>query len=644
MLKQVCNWLLIQSRPFKTFVVLGNDAVLLMAALGFSFFLRVGDFSTEVGFEQFLLLLAAPLIGLLCFYVTGIYRSVNRQVGTRGLKRIIIGATAMIFIWAFSIQISSIDLIASSGIPRSIYFLFWLISIILIYYSRVIANHIFQSAMHHTQQPSLTFIEGKKGLIYGFSNNSLLFAKEIERTKQYKILGIIDSDKSLHRQKADTFKIYPPQSINQLLENKEITDIFVDESHHSKLNDQKLMQSVQNRSIKIMRIPSIRQISGGFININELKPFHIEDLLGREAVKPDIDLMQQFVTGKVVLVTGAGGSIGGELCHQLTDLAAKAIIMLEQSEAALYQIKCKLEDDRQSEQGKNMPDIIAVLGSVRDESFLERLFKTHKIDIVFHAAAYKHVPLVEENPVEGFYNNTFGTELLTRIAGKQNVERFILISTDKAVRPTNFMGMSKRLAEMIVQAQANHSENSTIYSAVRFGNVLDSSGSVVPLFKKQIAKGGPVTVTDRNITRYFMLINEEVELVITSSAMAKNGNIYVLEMGTPMKIDDLARTMITLAGKSIKSPEMPDGDIEIVYTKLRPGEKMHEELHLTDNVTPSSHPRIMQAEEPYLEYEELQIELAWLENDLRTQDLKSLKVKLMEMNMLSLPTSESPNT
>jgi len=377
--------------------------------------------------------------------------------------------------------------------------------------------------------------------------------------------------------------------------------------------------------VVVKTLPALEEIASGRVEVSDLRPIDVEDLLGRDPVAPELELLTGHVKDKVVMITGAGGSIGSELTRQLLELGPKALVLFELSEVALYEIDMEMEELkwRRSKQRDAPPladtKIIPVLGSVLDRKLVARIISTLGVEVIYHAAAYKHVPLVEVNPFAGLQNNTFGTLTLAEVAKEAGVKRFVLVSSDKAVRPTNVMGASKRLAELILQALAAP-RGATVFTMVRFGNVLDSSGSVVKRFRNQIQAGGPLTVTHPEIIRYFMSIPEAAQLVIQAGAMASGGEVFVLDMGTPVKIDDLARTMIRLSGLEVRDANNPEGDIDIEYIGLRRGEKLYEELLIGENTTGTSHPRIFKNSEPVLAYAELVAALERLDDAIQRQD------------------------
>jgi UDP-N-acetylglucosamine 4,6-dehydratase len=395
----------------------------------------------------------------------------------------------------------------------------------------------------------------------------------------------------------------------------------------------------------VKTLPALEDIASGHVQVSDLRPIDVEDLLGRDPVTPDMELLAANVRGKTVMITGAGGSIGSELTRQLLMLGPKTLVLLELSEVALYDISMEIEDiKRRLQEGGDAAStaVVAVLGSVLDRKLVARTIADRGVEVIYHAAAYKHVPIVETNPFAGLQNNTFGTMVVAEVAKELGVERFVLVSSDKAVRPTNIMGASKRLAEQILQAMAQDNGVSTIFTMVRFGNVLDSSGSVVKLFRTQIKAGGPVTVTHPEVIRYFMSIPEAAQLVIQAGTMATGGEVFVLEMGTPVKIDDLARTMIRLSGLEVRDEKHPDGDIAVAYIGLRPGEKLYEELLIGENTTGTNHPRIFKNSEPIVPFEELTGVLQRLEDAIQLLDENGMQELLRSVVEGYVPASRGP--
>ena len=394
-----------------------------------------------------------------------------------------------------------------------------------------------------------------------------------------------------------------------------------------------ILELARQSHVAVRTLPGLMELAQGHVHTSDLRELDIEDLLGRETVPPDASLSRQNIEGKVVLVTGAGGSIGSELCRQIIRAAPAKLLLLEMSEFALYGVHQELEQMATEADGV-ITELIPLLATVRDEARMREIIQTWRPHTIYHAAAFKHVPLVEHNPAEGIKNNVLGTLTTATIALEEGVCDFVLISTDKAVRPTNVMGASKRLAEMVLQALAETAIANgqiTRFSMVRFGNVLGSSGSVVPLFRQQIKSGGPITLTHADITRYFMTIPEAAQLVIQASAMAKGGDVFVLDMGEPVRIMDLARRMVELSGRTVRDEANPDGDIALEVTSLRPGEKLYEELLIGDNPLPTTHPRIMRAQEEFLPWPMLSAQMALLEQSLNTNDVPAIRSLLQRL-------------
>ena len=422
--------------------------------------------------------------------------------------------------------------------------------------------------------------------------------------------------------------IYHPDRLHDLIINSDIRHVLLAMPSTTRARRAEILQLLKGMPVQVRTLPYMTDIARGRIAVGDLRELDIEDLLGRNPVTPNQILLSRNIAGKTVLVTGAGGSIGSELCRKIVQLRPKCLLLFEASELALYAIHQELEQDI-AESGSI--ELVPLLGTVTDPARLALIMDSWRPATVYHAAAYKHVPLVEHNPAEGLRNNTFGTLVTAQAAAAHGVRDFVLISTDKAVRPTNIMGASKRLAEMVLQALAREHEGKTRFSIVRFGNVLGSSGSVVPLFRRQIKEGGPVTITHEEVTRFFMSIAEAAELVIQAGSMAQGGEVFVLDMGEPVRIADLARNMIELSGLQVRDAQNAKGDIEISVIGLRPGEKLYEELLIDGGELPTIHPRIMKASEPMLAWSELAPILALLEQDIAANDIVGLRERLVSI-------------
>jgi FlaA1/EpsC-like NDP-sugar epimerase len=491
-------------------------------------------------------------------------------------------------------------------VPRTAGILQPLIYFGLVVGVRVIARFMMVDVLGRTQFGGKI----KPVLIYGAGEAGQQLASALRSDPATEVSGYIDDDKRLDGQKLDGIPVYWSRKLPETIAATEATEILLALPNIRRSRRRAIVKELGEHKIKVKTLPQMRDLVAGAVTVNDIRPLDIEDLLGREPVRPNELLLGRTTVGKALLVTGAGGSIGSELCRQIVRLRARKLVLFEMSEFALYAIHKELTAAAR-EQGASAIEIVPVIGTVTDRARLDEVFAVHAIDTVYHAAAYKHVPLVEANPIEAIRNNIIGTRTVVEAAHKARVMDFILISTDKAVRPTNVMGATKRAAEQVVQAYARLNGH-TRFSMVRFGNVLGSSGSVVPLFRQQIEAGGPITLTDLRITRYFMTIPEAASLVIQAAGMARGGEVFVLDMGKPVKIADLARTMVQLSGLSVRDEKHPDGDIEIVEVGLRDGEKLYEELLIGSNPEETKHPRIRMAREDHLAWRELDERLALL--------------------------------
>jgi FlaA1/EpsC-like NDP-sugar epimerase len=437
-------------------------------------------------------------------------------------------------------------------------------------------------------------------IIYGAGSGGAQLVSALVGGDDYLPVAIVDDNVEMHGKRIHGLTVYSPDKLEQLVAERRATGVLLAIPSASRHRRRLVLQRLSEFPVRVQTMPKIRDIVSGKARVDDIKDVDVQDLLGRDAVPPNLKLMDACIKGKVVMVTGAGGSIGSELCYQILKLAPSRLILFEVSEAALYSVERKAR--KAAKKKKIDCDIVALLGSVHHEHRVREVMRVFNVETVYHAAAYKHVPIVEHNVFEGLHNNVFGTLYTARAAIDAGVESFVLISTDKAVNPSNVMGATKRVAELILQA-LNTKSTATKFSMVRFGNVLESSGSVVPLFKEQIKNGGPVTVTHRDIIRYFMTIPEAAQLVIQAGSMATGGDVFVLDMGKPVKILDLAHRMINLMGMTVRDAEHPEGDIEIEFVGLRPAEKLFEELLIGSNVTGTGHPRIMRADEDCLAWE-----------------------------------------
>ena len=466
----------------------------------------------------------------------------------------------------------------------------------------------------------------KNILVYGAGEAGRQLVTSLENNPEFKVIGFLDDNDKLQSQVLLGQKIYSLTDLEKLLVTKEVNLVFLAMPSIARNKRNQIIKKLNQYKLVVKTLPTISEIVDGRVTVSDIKDFTIEDLLNREQVQPNLELLSQNIKSKVVMVTGAGGSIGSEISRQIIKLKPKKLLLLELNEFALYKINEELKDITQNLK------IIPLLVNVQNSSRVEEVFKTFKVDTVYHTAAYKHVPLVEENICESIKNNVFGTFLTAQIALRYNVNNFVLISSDKAVRSTNVMGASKRLAEICIQALYDNQNKHSKFAIVRFGNVLQSSGSVIPKFKKQIKAGGPVTLTHPDVTRYFMTITEASQLVIQAGAMAKSCEVFILDMGKSIKIKDLIDKMIKLSGLTIKNPKNLEGDIEVKITGLRPGEKLYEELLIGDNPQKTNHEKILKAQDSFIPFNQLKINLDNLSNLLeenRVADVKDMLARLV---------------
>jgi FlaA1/EpsC-like NDP-sugar epimerase len=605
-----------------------NDLLLLGAALWVAFSTRLGEFYWPTSISYLLLLLAGPIIGVATFFALGLYRIITRYMGNRALLRIGAAVGLSMLIWALIVLLSGVP-----GIPRSVVLLYAIIGAGLVWGSRLLAAWLLKGV--GVRVPRRLPEDCTNVVIYGAGPTGVELAKALWRSGHHIPVGFIDTDSSLWGQYAGGLKVFRPERLPGLIENRNVKEVLLAMPEAQRRERARILQKLQELPVRVRKLPAIEDIATGRVTINDLRPVDAEDLLGRDPIPPDLNLLARNTRGKSVLVTGAGGSIGSELVRQILKHWPRRLVLLDATEAALYEIEQEAQEILKGEAcragdliARNTTEIVAALANVIDTDLVHKLIKSNAVETIYHAAAYKHVPIVEHNPVVGLRNNTLGTAVVAEAAEACGVERFVLISTDKAVRPTSIMGASKRLAELILQAKAAEGGGHTVFTMVRFGNVLDSSGSVVRRFRKQIEAGGPLTVTHPDMIRYFMSIPEAASLVIQAGAMATGGEVFVLDMGEPVRIDDLARSMIRLMGLEVRDADNPDGDIAIAYTGLRDGEKLNEELLIGEDTLGTEHPRILRSHEPYLASPKLQGELKNLREAMDRDDGEAIRVIL----------------
>ncbi|MBJ3785050.1 polysaccharide biosynthesis protein [Devosia sediminis] len=584
MLSQLLRTISGLPRSTKRLVTVLFDVVILCLSLWASFSLRYDTWNPPGTVDDLVLIALAPAVSIPIFARLGLYRAVIRYLPERAMWTIVQATTLAVLFWVAAVFL--LEFIGRGALPRSVPLLYWAISTVLIAGSRYLAKRVLVAGAGQSQllRPALVYGAGEAGI-------HLVNAFRLAGGRQ--IVGFIDDNSAIQGRDVAGVRVYSPTRLEGLIERFGVTELIISIPSLSARRRQEILERVAGRGVAIRSIPAISDLIDGKLIVGQIREVDIDELLGRSAVAANTELLQDMIEGKIVLVTGAGGSIGSELCRLVSRWRPQRLVLLEANEFALYRIDKELAQ---------LPDVsvVPILASVADQDAVARALKLHRVQVVFHAAAHKHVPLVEANAIEGMRNNILGTKVISDLAFEAGVESFVLISSDKAVRPTNVMGATKRWAELIVRDKAELARERGTgqrFCAVRFGNVLGSNGSVVPLFKEQIARGGPVTLTDVGMTRYFMSIHEAAELIVQASALSQGGDIFLLDMGEPILIRDLAENMIRLAGFTVRDEHHVNGDIEIVVTGKRPGEKMYEELFYDDDsALQTSHAKIMRAE------------------------------------------------
>lgn len=613
-------------RSVKRVVSIVADAAAILVALVVSYCLSV-YVGVPAKTLHWLGLYAALVVGSLAVFVKlGLYRAVVRYVSIRALGLVLAGVLvstlwlyALVFLFGVTMPI---DAVVNYG----------LIALLLIGGSRLAMREMYHRMVSRRKT---------RVMIYGAGSAGRQLAQALMNGEQFHPVLFVDDDVTLQRSTILGIPVIDPSQVAAAVRSAHVERILLALPSTSRSVRKKILESLEPLNVRVQTVPGMADMVNGDLAIDALQDVHIEDLLGRDPVDPEPALMQQHIRGKVVMVTGAGGSIGSELCRQIVRQKPTALVLYELSEYGLYSIDNELRA-LCSRLGVEV-QLFPMIGTVQRRNRVEAVMKAFKVQTVYHAAAYKHVPLVEFNMVEGVRNNVFGTWHTAEAAIAAGVEQFVLISTDKAVRPTNVMGTTKRLSELVLQGLASRADVSTRFCMVRFGNVLGSSGSVVPLFKRQIAEGGPVTVTHPEITRYFMTIPEAAQLVIQAGTMGTSGSVFVLDMGEPVRIIDLARKMIHLSGLEVRDSDNPHGDIEIAFSGLRPGEKLYEELLIGDNVVECAHPRICQAQEAFLPWSEMSALLDALDDACQNFRIDELRALLLSAPCGYAPTEDGVN-
>jgi FlaA1/EpsC-like NDP-sugar epimerase len=619
------------SRRNKKLVMLFVDSVLLVSTILLSFSIRLGHFYLPESGLIYWVVFGAPIVAIPIFVRFGLYSTVIRYIDFKALWSVVQAVSLFVLVLGLLVYMTAVGYMTSvEGILRSLIVINWLLAIVVIGGSRMTARWLF-SEDHENKKVGV--------IIYGAGAAGRQLSIALMQSSEYRPVAFVDDNAELLGQSIHGINVVSRDHLERLIEINNVTEVLLAIPSLTRTERNEIIHFLEPYQVLVRSLPGVSEFAQGKVQVADLREISIKDLLGRDSVVSNKELLALNITNKVVMVTGAGGSIGGELCRQILFLKPQALILFERSEFALYSI-----DQELSRTAMPSTKILPMLGSINDKNRLSKIMKRFEVHTIYHAAAYKHVPMVEYNNAEGVSNNIFGTLNCAQVAIDNGVETFVLISTDKAVRPTNTMGATKRFAEMILQALtfrieqnsqrgAEEGQYGTCFSIVRFGNVLDSSGSVIPLFKEQIKGGGPVTVTDSEVQRYFMSIPEAVELVIQAGAMAKGGDVFVLDMGEPIRILDLAKKMIRLSGLQIKNKLNLDGDIEIKFTGLRPGEKLYEELLIGGNISKTDNPMIMRAQEEMLIWDDLKLIIDELEGAIVRGD----QVKLRQLLVKAVP-------
>lgn len=619
---KIAHPLLALPRGSKRFMAAAIDSALCALSVWFALYLRLGHFVSLAGRPSIAVALSI-MLALPAFYVAGLYRLAFRKTGTE-----IVPVVALACLGYGLCYATIISAYALADVPRTLGIIQPILLFLAVCSVRISVGYILGGRMR--QDPDVRSRD--KVVIYGAGSSGRQLAAAINASREFKIIGFLDDDESLNGARINGLRVYSPERLSALVENKQVSNVFLALPSASRQRRNEIIEGLRHFTVGVRTLPGLMDLAHGRIEANDLRDLTIEDLLARDPVAPQSDITSDRIRGKTVLVTGAGGSIGSELCRQIVEAKPSQLLLFENSEFALYNIHRNLEKVTEV-------TLVPLLGSVVDEARLSDIVRAWSPDTVFHAAAFKHVPMVEHNPLEGLRNNVIGTLRVAEISARLGVKDFVLISTDKAVRPTNIMGATKRLAELILQGLSDY-QKTTRFSMVRFGNVLGSSGSVVPLFREQIRHGGPITITHPDITRYFMTIPEAAQLVVQAGGMARGGEVFVLDMGEPVRIYDLALKMIELCGLTVKSEENEEGDIEISTVGMRPGEKLYEELLIGNDPKPTAHPRIMMATEHRLPWEELRADLGRLETMINMGKVKAARDLLGRLVVEFAPTSD----
>ncbi len=618
MLSVVRKRVLSLPRNWKQTILLGFDFTALAMVVWVSFSLRFDRWQLPETVDEWAIIFSAPVVAIPVFVRMGLYRAVVRYLPDRAIWTIVKAMAFATILWVALAFLSA--MIGQGFVPRSVPIIYGALGTLVVTGSRLAAKWLFWPSSRKALFSRPTVV------IYGAGEAGTQIAASLKNS--HLIVGFLDDDQALHRREVVGIKVFSPSQLPSLIRDFGVQQVILSIPSLSPARRKEIVEDVSQNGIKVQSLPGITDLVTGKYLVSQIHEIEVDELLGRSSVPPDLDLIREMIVGRTIMITGAGGSIGSELCRKIAQWRPQRLVLFESNEFALYKISMELAAEKDVAS-------VPVLASVTNEQRVVHSIREHGVDVVFHAAAHKHVPLVEANALEGIYNNVFGTKTVADAAFANGVKDFVLISTDKAVRPTNVMGATKRWAELIVRekaAQALERKTEQRFCAVRFGNVLGSNGSVVPLFKEQITKGGPITLTDRAMTRYFMSIQEAAELIVQAGALSDGGDVFLLDMGEPVLISELAENMVRLAGLSVRSNDNPDGDIEIVDVGKRPGEKMFEELFYdASSAVPTRHPKILRGLGQLTPAVNISDRLNELRAALSTQDEKAARSVLFRL-------------
>jgi FlaA1/EpsC-like NDP-sugar epimerase len=619
-------------RARKRAILVGYDVVAMLIALWAAFSARLGELYFPNNAIVFGAAAISCLAGIAALYHLHVYRLVLRYFDLRAVTGLLAGSGIAASAWVIAvylggakIRVDQIDMM----VPRSVGFIYAGFLFLLLFMGRYAMALVVGGA---ARRASPAGPEGRKNVvIYGANAAGISLAESMRGNQAYRLCAFVEDDPAMHGQIVAGTPIYAPKALPDLVRTAAVNEVFLAMPKATRSQRLAAISRLTKLNLEVKTVPAPEEIVSGRFTVTDVRPISVNDLLRRDPVEPLTELIRQAAEGKSILITGAGGSIGSEICRQIVRAAPRRVVLLDHSEFALYTIEQQLEESCQSLSNAERPEIVAIVGSMLNRRLVEELIQRHEVDTIYHAAAYKHVPLLEHNEVVGVENNLIGTLVLAQAALEAKINRFTMISTDKAVRPESVMGASKRAAELVIQALAADRNCATRFGIVRFGNVLDSSGSVVQRFRSQIRRGGPVTVTHEEVTRFFMSIPEATQLVLQASAMAEGGEVFVLDMGEPIRIAELARNMITLSGMTVRDDDNPEGDIEITYVGLRPGEKLYEELFVGQEVVATAHPRIMMAKERFLPLAELRQHIGRIEAAMNAANAAAVRETLRDL-------------